>query len=142
MTHQPPAISGNKTPRVAWRNALRQQNDFHWVLPQTYKTGMRVPGLVFASDELIDNMADDDDLQQIANVAMLPGIVRYSLAMPDVHSGYGFPIGGVAAMRLDGVISPGGMGYDINCGTPRVDNHSHRARHRACEEASDRPIVS
>lgn len=117
MTHQPPAISGNKTPRVAWRNALRQQNDFHWVLPQAYKTGMRVPGLVFASDELIDNMADDDALQQIANVAMLPGIVRYSLAMPDVHSGYGFPIGGVAAMRLDGVISPGGVGYDINCGT-------------------------
>ncbi len=103
--------------RVVWRDVLQRRADFRWLLPQTYKAGMRVPGLVFASDELIDEMADDDALEQIANVAMLPGIVRYSLAMPDVHSGYGFPIGGVAAMRLDGVISPGGVGFDINCGT-------------------------
>jgi tRNA-splicing ligase RtcB len=103
--------------RVVWRDVLRRQDAFRWLLPQTYKAGMRVPGLVFASDELVDEMADDEAIQQIANVAMLPGIVRYSLAMPDVHSGYGFPIGGVAAMRLDGVISPGGVGYDINCGT-------------------------
>jgi tRNA-splicing ligase RtcB len=79
---------------------------------------MRVPGLVLGSDELIGQMADDQALEQIANVASLPGIVKYSMAMPDVHSGYGFPIGGVAAMRPeDGVISPGGVGFDINCGT-------------------------
>jgi tRNA-splicing ligase RtcB len=103
--------------QVSWRDVLRRQDDFHWLLLADYKTGMRVPGLIYASDELIDEMADDEALKQIANVAMLPGIVRYSLAMPDVHSGYGFPIGGVAAMRLDGVISPGGVGFDINCGT-------------------------
>jgi tRNA-splicing ligase RtcB len=109
----------SRTPRaqLSWREVLKRQDDFRWLLPQDYKAGMRVPGLVYASDELVDSMADDDALQQIANVATLPGIVRYSLAMPDVHSGYGFPIGGVAAMRLDGVISPGGVGYDINCGT-------------------------
>lgn len=103
--------------QVSWRGVLEQQDAFRWLLPLGYRPGMRVPGLVFANDELIDGMADDDALQQIANVATLPGIVRYSLAMPDVHSGYGFPIGGVAAMELDGVISPGGVGYDINCGT-------------------------
>jgi tRNA-splicing ligase RtcB len=85
---------------------------------------MRVPGLVLGSDQLIGQMADDQALDQIANVASLPGIVRYSMAMPDVHSGYGFPIGGVAAMRPDdGVISPGGVGFDINCGTRVLTTH-------------------
>jgi tRNA-splicing ligase RtcB len=115
-------MTSPKTPttgrsRVNWRDVLKRQDEYRWVLPLEYKPGMRVPGLVFASDDLIDEMADDDALQQIANVAMLPGIVRNSLAMPDVHSGYGFPIGGVAAMTPDGVISPGGVGFDINCGT-------------------------
>jgi tRNA-splicing ligase RtcB len=118
MTDQQSASLGKiQGQRVVWRDVLQRQDSFRWLLPQTYKAGMRVPGLIFASEELVDEMADDDALQQIANVAMLPGIVRYSMAMPDVHSGYGFPIGGVAAMRLDGVISPGGVGYDINCGT-------------------------
>jgi tRNA-splicing ligase RtcB len=79
---------------------------------------MRVPGLIFATEQLLDIAAEEQALEQVANVAFLPGIVKYSLAMPDVHWGYGFPIGGVAAMRVtDGVISPAGVGFDINCGT-------------------------
>ena len=77
--------------------------------------GMNVPGLVFADERLMQGIREDQALQQVANVACLPGIVRASLAMPDIHWGYGFPIGGVAAFDLDrGVISPGGVGYDIN----------------------------
>ena len=80
--------------------------------------GMRVDGIVYASDKLIDSIKNDNALQQVANVAMLPGIVRYSLAMPDIHWGYGFSIGGVAATDIEkgGVISPGGVGFDVNCG--------------------------
>ena len=78
---------------------------------------MRVDGLVFASDALMAGLRGDPALDQVANVATLPGIVGSSLAMPDIHWGYGFPIGGVAAMRRDGgVVSPGGIGFDINCG--------------------------
>jgi tRNA-splicing ligase RtcB len=78
---------------------------------------MRVDGLVFASQEMLDDILKEQALEQVANVAFLPGIVGYSLAMPDIHWGYGFPIGGVAAMRMsDGVVSPGGVGFDINCG--------------------------
>jgi tRNA-splicing ligase RtcB (3'-phosphate/5'-hydroxy nucleic acid ligase) len=76
-----------------------------------------VPGMVYADDELIEQILEDNALQQVANVATLPGIVGYSLAMPDIHWGYGFPIGGVAAVDAEhGVVSPGGVGYDINCG--------------------------
>jgi len=76
---------------------------------------MRVPGLVFADEGLMQGIREDQALQQVVNVASLPGIVRASLAMPDIHWGYGFPIGGVAAFDLEeGVISPGGVGYDIN----------------------------
>lgn len=79
--------------------------------------GMRVPGRIFASEKLIEHIKEDKAAQQVANVAHLPGIVKYSLAMPDIHWGYGFPIGGVAATDAEyGVISPGGVGYDINCG--------------------------
>ncbi len=77
-----------------------------------------MPGLVFATEEMLGVIGQDQALEQVANVAFLPGIVKYSMAMPDIHWGYGFPIGGVAAMRVeDGVISPGGVGFDINCGT-------------------------
>lgn len=84
----------------------------------SYKKGMRVPGLIFADEKILPQIHADKALEQVANVAHLPGIVRYSLAMPDIHWGYGFPIGGVAATDPDegGVISPGGVGYDINCG--------------------------
>lgn len=78
---------------------------------------MRVPGLIYASEAMIEAMKEDQSPQQVANVAALPGIVKHSIAMPDMHWGYGFPIGGVAAFGINtGVVSPGGVGYDINCG--------------------------
>ena len=96
---------------------LERLDDCRWRLPQDRNAGMRVQGLVYASDELMEQMRHDPALQQVANVACLPGIVGPSMAMPDFHYGYGFPIGGVAATRVaDGVVSPGGVGYDINCG--------------------------
>jgi tRNA-splicing ligase RtcB len=100
-----------------WRQILKKVDDYRWELPQDYKPGMRVPGLIFADEAMLNLMAEDQAIEQVANVAFLPGIVGHSLAMPDIHWGYGFPIGGVAAMRVkDGVVSPGGVGFDINCG--------------------------
>jgi tRNA-splicing ligase RtcB len=88
-----------------------------WRIPQRYRPEMRVPGMVYADDELIEQIKADNALQQVANVATLPGIVGHSLAMPDIHWGYGFPVGGVAATDAEkGVVSPGGIGFDINCG--------------------------
>jgi tRNA-splicing ligase RtcB len=88
-----------------------------WRIPQRYRPEMRVPGMVYADDELIEQIKTDNSLQQVANVATLPGIVGHSLAMPDIHWGYGFPVGGVAATDAEkGVVSPGGIGFDINCG--------------------------
>jgi tRNA-splicing ligase RtcB len=88
-------------------------DEFRWRIPREGK--MRVDGLVFASARMMAEIRSDQSLQQVVNVAHLPGIVRASLAMPDIHWGYGFPIGGVAAMDgEEGVISPGGVGYDIN----------------------------
>ena len=91
------------------------------IKPATYllpkEGGMKVPGLVIATQALLEGMEIEKPLEQVSNVAHLPGIVGYSIAMPDIHWGYGFPIGGVAAMDAEtGVISPGGVGYDINCG--------------------------
>src|SRR3989337_1897308 len=78
---------------------------------------MRTDGLIYVAEEMLDKIRQEDSLQQVANVAHLPGIISRSLAMPDIHSGYGFPIGGVAAFdEEEGIISPGGVGYDINCG--------------------------
>ncbi len=91
-------------------------NEYTWDIPMGYKPGMRVPGRLFVSSQLLANL-EHETLTQTANVATLPGIQKYSMAMPDAHSGYGFPIGGVAAFdRNTGIISPGGVGYDINCG--------------------------
>ncbi len=96
---------------------LQKLDDFRWLVPQSYMTGMRVPGLIYASRPMIEHIVRDKVLVQVANVACLPGIVGKSLAMPDAHWGYGFPIGGVAATSMgDGVVSPGGVGFDINCG--------------------------
>jgi tRNA-splicing ligase RtcB len=101
-----------------WKKVLQKIDDQRWLLPQDYKQGMRVPGLIFASEEMLNIIGQDQAIEQVANVAFLPGIVKYSMAMPDIHWGYGFPIGGVAAIRVeDGVVSPGGVGFDINCGT-------------------------
>ena len=101
-----------------WQGPLEKVDEYRWRLPTSHDSGMRVPGLVFADERLLKDIARDQALQQVANVAHLPGIVRYSLAMPDIHWGYGFAIGGVAAMdpEANGVVSPGGVGFDINCG--------------------------
>jgi tRNA-splicing ligase RtcB len=100
-----------------WSGPLEKVDDYRWRIPPSYKAGMRVPGLIYASEEMMKHITEEQALEQVANVAFLPGIVGYSLAMPDIHWGYGFPIGGVAAMRMkDGVVSPGGVGFDINCG--------------------------
>jgi len=95
---------------------IRKISDTVWEIPESYKDGMRVPARIYANEKLIHGM-DEGVFEQVTNVATLPGIVKYALCMPDGHWGYGFPIGGVAAMDLQkGVISPGGIGFDINCG--------------------------
>lgn len=95
---------------------LEKVTDYSWRIPQ-YKKEMRVPGMVFANIELLEKMKTDRTLQQCSNVTTLPGIYKHAVTLPDGHEGYGFPIGGVAATDYDhGVISPGGVGYDINCG--------------------------
>lgn len=92
---------------------LQQIDEYRWRLPREGR--MRVDGIIYADAALISDVRDDPCLQQVQNVAHLPGIVRASFAMPDIHWGYGFPIGGVAAMDAEeGVVSPGGVGYDIN----------------------------
>ena len=97
---------------------LEKIDDFRWRIPRSYKPGMRVPGIIYADEKLLKDIRNDKALEQVANVAFLPGIVNASLAMPDIHWGYGFPIGGVAATDIEngGVVSPGGVGFDINCG--------------------------
>jgi len=100
-----------------WENILKQKDLYIWEIPKEFRPGMRVNGRIYASEKLMKHIIKDQAPEQVANVAFLPGIVGYSLAMPDIHWGYGFPIGGVAATRFgDGVISPGGVGFDINCG--------------------------
>ena len=100
-----------------WGNILRRIGSNIWEIPKESYPGMRVNGRIYASVNLIKQIMGDQSLKQVANVAFLPGIVGHSLAMPDIHWGYGFPIGGVAATGLEnGVISPGGVGFDINCG--------------------------
>ncbi len=95
---------------------LQRLDDYRWRLPTGYRPGMRVPGLVYADDSMLDQIGPHA-LDQVANAATLPGIVGASLAMPDIHEGYGFPIGGVAAFRVDdGVIAAGAVGYDVCCG--------------------------
>ncbi len=101
----------------AWQGKLEKLDNFRWKIPPSYKPGMKVPGLIYANESLLPGILNDKALEQVANVSFLPGIIQYSLAMPDIHWGYGFSIGGVAATDPEnqGVISPGGVGYDINC---------------------------
>ncbi len=112
------AIGAHGNRNMDWTTVLQKRDGHRWELPQDYKSGMNVPGVVFADDKLLQLIREDPCIEQVANVAFLPGIVGHSLAMPDIHWGYGFPIGGVAATRVDedGVVSPGGVGFDINCG--------------------------
>lgn len=118
---------------MSYMNLAVQVDDFTWEIPATAQEGMLVPGVVFGDRELLDKADRDNALQQVANVACLPGIVRASLAMPDIHWGYGFPIGGVAATGVeDGVISPGGVGYDISCGVRLIKTLL------TCDEAKER----
>ena len=117
---------------VSLDNLIRL-NQFEWEIPQSYRADMRVPVRIFATRQLLDEIKGDKSLDQAVNAATLPGLVSPVVVMPDVHQGYGFPIGGVAATRLpDGIISPGAIGYDINCGVrllasqiefPSVKNH-------------------
>ncbi|MCJ7617392.1 MAG: RtcB family protein, partial [Desulfobacterales bacterium] len=94
---------------------LKKIDEYRWELPKT--GAMRVPGIIYSSASMLKDTKQEEALKQVANVATLPGILKASLAMPDMHWGYGFPIGGVAAFDWEnGIISPGGVGYDINCG--------------------------
>lgn len=114
-----------------WQGQLIKIDDYRWKIPVSYKTGMRVPGLIYASKEMLESIREEQALEQVVNVAFLPGIVGYSFAMPDIHWGYGFPIGGVAAMDIkNGVISPGGVGYDINCGVRLLSTNLSEAEVR------------
>jgi tRNA-splicing ligase RtcB (3'-phosphate/5'-hydroxy nucleic acid ligase) len=97
--------------------ALHRVDETLWEIPASARSDMRVPARLFASEEIVEAIGADQSLEQLQNVATLPGIVEAALAMPDIHQGYGFPVGGLAATRTaDGVVSPGGVGYDINCG--------------------------
>ncbi len=97
--------------------SLHRLDEVLWEIPASAREDMRVPARLFADEEILDAIREDRSLEQLQNVATLPGIVEAALAMPDVHQGYGFPVGGVAAtLPPDGVVSPGGVGYDINCG--------------------------
>ena len=98
-------------------NALVRIDETTWEIPASTRADMRVPARLFADEEILGEIRDDRSLEQLQNVATLPGVVGAAIAMPDIHQGYGFPVGGVAATEMpDGVVSPGGVGYDINCG--------------------------
>lgn len=103
---------------------LKKINDYEWEIPKSFRSDMRVPVRVFASKKLLESVMRDRSLLQAVNSTTLPGLVGRVLVMPDMHQGYGFPIGGVAATRYpDGVVSPGGIGYDINCGVRLLSTH-------------------
>ncbi len=109
-----------------WNGPLEKIDDYRWRIPASYDTGMKTDGLIYADETLLRQVRSDQAPQQVANVAHLPGIAGCSMAMPDIHWGYGFPIGGVAAMDVEeGVVSPGGVGYDINCGVRLVKTNLH-----------------
>ncbi len=106
---------------MAYKGPLQKIDDFRREIPKSYKSCMKTNAIIFADDKMAETLREDNAPEQAANVACLPGIVGSSLAMPDIHWGYGFPIGGVAAMDMqEGVISPGGIGFDINCGVRLV----------------------
>ncbi len=116
---------------------IKKLDDYRYEIPRDYKPGMRVNGLVFANETLLTEIRKDESLEQVVNGAMLPGIVTASIAMPDIHFGYGLPIGGVVATdpEAGGVVSPGGVGFDINCGVRllRTRLHSEDIRNRIRE---------
>jgi len=106
---------------------LRKVDDFVYEIPSTHRDDMRVPARIYADEQLLEAALVDRSVEQLVNTTTLPGVVKYTLAMPDIHQGYGFPIGGVAATKPpDGVISPGGIGYDINCGVRMLASNIER----------------
>ncbi|HXZ27397.1 MAG TPA: RtcB family protein [Terriglobales bacterium] len=106
-----------KTQTIASKHDFQQVARNVWELPREFREDMRVPARLYADESLLEDALADRSIEQLVNTATLPGIVKYAIAMPDIHQGYGFPIGGVVATRVpEGVISPGGVGYDINCG--------------------------
>jgi tRNA-splicing ligase RtcB len=112
---------------MAEKKDFKRVEKYIWELPEDFRDDMRVPARLFGDAELFDAAFGDRTVEQLTNTATLPGIVEYAMAMPDFHQGYGFPIGGVAAMRMDGgVISPGGVGYDINCGVRLLGTYLER----------------
>jgi tRNA-splicing ligase RtcB len=111
-----------------WQGQLTRVDETHFLIPQSYKAGMRVDGVIYSDDRMIGEVVSDQAPEQVANVAMLPGILKVSMAMLDIHWGYGFPIGGVAGFDAEaGVVSPGGVGYDINCGVRLLRTNLMRA---------------
>jgi tRNA-splicing ligase RtcB len=109
-------------------NDFKHIEEFVYEVPTSYRKDMRVPARFYADAVLLEGVKNDLSLEQLVNTAALPGAVKYALAMPDIHQGYGFPIGGVVATKLpDGVISPGGVGYDINCGVRLLATHLEHA---------------
>ncbi len=103
---------------------FKRIDDYIYEVPSTFREDMRVPARFYSDPKLLEGVLGDRSLEQLVNTATLPGVVKYALAMPDIHQGYGFPIGGVVATELpDGVISPGGVGYDINCGVRLLATH-------------------
>ena len=127
----------------AYTGPLEQVGPCQWRIPKSYRADMRVDGLIFADDQLIEQIKKDQGPEQVANVATLPGIQKASLAMPDIHWGYGFCIGGVAATDPEkgGVISPGGVGYDINCGVRLLAHQPRLARRQGPDQAAGRPAL-
>ncbi len=106
------------------KKAFEQLQVNTWELPKHYDARMQVPARIYGNQDVFDRAFQDKSVGQLLNVAMLPGIVKYAMAMPDIHQGYGFPIGGVAAFDYrEGVVSPGGVGYDINCGVRMLSSH-------------------
>src|SRR5438876_5525656 len=122
----------------AYRGPLERVNEYLWRIPKSYKPGMRVDGLIYADERLIEKIRSDQALDQVANVAMLPGIQHASLAMPDIHWGYGFCIGGVAATdpAENGLIFKHRTAYDINCLTGDANvMHAHGYTRRIADLA-------
>lgn len=118
MDEKPTTPRGPRGDAPSPSSSLSKVSDVVYDIPKTYRSDMHVPARIFTNAAMLEDIKHDNSLEQIVNVATLPGIQKYALAMPDIHQGYGFPIGGVAAFAPDegGIISPGGIGYDINCG--------------------------
>ena len=127
----------------AYTGPLEKVGPCQWKIPRSYRADMRVDGLIFADEALIEQIKKDQGPEQVANVATLPGIQKASLAMPDIHWGYGFCIGGVAATDPEegGVISPGGVGYDINCGVRLLRSDLDVGRRQGPDPAAGRPAL-